>query len=87
MSAVDNLPALRHDDGMDESVSHELPSRVEALEYKLAFLEKTVDDLDGVVRDLFGRSQQLERLIGELRERTEQLVEALAEGTEPVPPT
>jgi uncharacterized coiled-coil protein SlyX len=42
--------------------------RTEALEVKVAYLEKTVADLDEVLRDLFGRMERLEAEVEELRE-------------------
>lgn len=61
--------------------------RVEAIEVKLAFLEKTVDDLDGVVRGLNDRTDDLGRAVVELRSRLDALLEVLAGADEPRPPS
>jgi uncharacterized coiled-coil protein SlyX len=71
----------------DVTPIEEQGQRIEAIETKLAFLERTVDDLDVVVRELHQRADQLVQSFGELRHSLERLLEALAETREPAPPT
>ncbi len=55
-----------------------LPARIEAVESKLAWLEKTADDLDLVLRETCGRIDQIEQMVRGVREQLEGLREAVA---------
>jgi uncharacterized coiled-coil protein SlyX len=72
---------------MNNLTPEEQAQRLETIETKVAFLERTVDDLDGVVRQLNDRADQMGQVVGELRHTLERLLQAMAETREPAPPT
>lgn len=64
----------------------ELERRVVELEVKTAFQERTIDDLDGVLRRFVARVEALERELSLLRDKPEgEVAELLAEFADEAP--
>lgn len=55
------------DETSNSSPSRELMARLVELEVKVAFQERTIDDLDAVIRGYADRLEQLERELEALR--------------------
>jgi len=63
----------------------ELEHRITELEVRIAYQDKTIEDLDGVVRAFTSRVETLERLVKELRESGSHTEPPIGAADEPPP--
>lgn len=59
--------------------------RITELEIRIAYQDKTIEDLDGVVRAFTARVETLERLVKDLRENAQHAAPPIGAADEPPP--